>query len=101
MEWLSKATLDIIGLAGFNYRFDAIATGEDASTPNELYIAFDTLFRPPLKIDLWLVLTTLFPALLAIVCVVLIKPSDATRNVDGLYHSPLNVSVNCSNLNGS
>ncbi|KAJ7640602.1 cytochrome P450 [Mycena rosella] len=42
-SWLSKATLDIIGLAGFNYKINALgARSEDE--PNELAAAFETLF---------------------------------------------------------
>ncbi|KAJ6560690.1 cytochrome P450 [Mycena sp. CBHHK59/15] len=43
LSWLSKATLDIIGLAGFNYQINALgAQSEDA--PNELAAAFEALF---------------------------------------------------------
>ncbi|KAI0701860.1 cytochrome P450 [Cytidiella melzeri] len=46
LSWLSKATLDIIGLAGFNYTFDALR-GEK----NELNDAFNTVLsaqsKPP------------------------------------------------------
>ncbi|KAJ6622026.1 cytochrome P450 [Mycena sp. CBHHK59/15] len=43
LSWLSKATLDIIGLAGFNYHINALgAQSEDA--PNELAAAFEALF---------------------------------------------------------
>ncbi|KAG9003795.1 hypothetical protein FRB93_010811 [Tulasnella sp. JGI-2019a] len=41
-QGLSRATLDIIGLAGFNYDFNAIAEGET----NELGKAFYELFKP-------------------------------------------------------
>jgi hypothetical protein len=40
-SWLSRATLDIIGLAGFNYSFDALKFGEDS---NELGSAFAQIF---------------------------------------------------------
>ncbi|KAJ7839965.1 cytochrome P450 [Mycena olivaceomarginata] len=43
LSWLNKATLDIIGLAGFNYKVDALGT-EEGATPNELTQAFDALF---------------------------------------------------------
>lgn len=42
IEWLSRATLDIIGLAGFSYEFDAISQGET----NELVRAFKELVMP-------------------------------------------------------
>nr|BED42948.1 cytochrome P450 monooxygenase [Trametes versicolor] len=38
---ISKATLDIIGMAGFNYDFQALDAGD---TPNELSAAFQQLF---------------------------------------------------------
>jgi cytochrome P450 len=41
VSWLSRCTLDIIGLAGFGYTFDALA-GNGA--PNELLSAFSTIF---------------------------------------------------------
>ncbi|EIW75992.1 cytochrome P450 [Coniophora puteana RWD-64-598 SS2] len=42
LDWLSKMTLDVIGLAGFNYNFNAL--NPDAE-PNELNEAFGSLFR--------------------------------------------------------
>jgi hypothetical protein len=64
MSWLSRATLDMIGLAGFNYSFDALKFGEDS---NELAHAFSQIFsttqgasplsllRANLKILRWIV----------------------------------------------
>lgn len=43
LSWLSRATLDIIGLAGFGYTFDAL---NPAGEVNELNEAFSTLFTP-------------------------------------------------------
>ncbi|KAF8127233.1 cytochrome P450 [Boletus edulis] len=40
MPWLSRTTLDIIGLAGFNYNFDSLNANEK---PNELNGAFSTM----------------------------------------------------------
>ncbi|EPQ50323.1 cytochrome P450 [Gloeophyllum trabeum ATCC 11539] len=42
VSWLSKLTLDVIGLAGFNYRFDAL---NPAGAPNELNQAFSVIFQ--------------------------------------------------------
>ncbi|KAI0260279.1 cytochrome P450 [Gloeopeniophorella convolvens] len=39
-NWLSKLTLDIIGLAGFGYSFDSLHSSEDA---NELYAAIRSM----------------------------------------------------------
>ncbi|PCH43005.1 cytochrome P450 [Wolfiporia cocos MD-104 SS10] len=41
LSWLSKMTLDVIGLAGFNYYFDTLNV---AGEPNELSQAFDVMF---------------------------------------------------------
>ncbi|KAJ7698392.1 cytochrome P450 [Mycena rosella] len=43
LSWLSKATLDIIGLAGFNYRINALGA-ESHDVPDPLAEAFDALF---------------------------------------------------------
>ncbi|KAJ7120541.1 cytochrome P450 [Mycena crocata] len=43
LSWLSKATLDIIGLAGFNYKINALGA-EDHDTPDELAEAFEKVF---------------------------------------------------------
>jgi hypothetical protein len=40
--WLSRCTLDIIGLAGFGYAFDALSAGARA---NELQAAVNTIFN--------------------------------------------------------
>ncbi|KAJ3852484.1 cytochrome P450 [Lentinula lateritia] len=40
--WLSKVTVDIIGLTGFNYHFNAL---NDPDQTNELNRAFTTMFR--------------------------------------------------------
>jgi len=41
LKWLSRTTLDVIGLAGFNYKFNALNAEE---TPNELSTAFNSVF---------------------------------------------------------
>ncbi|KAJ7607627.1 cytochrome P450 [Mycena polygramma] len=43
LSWLSKATLDIIGLAGFNYNINALGALEGAAQ-NELAEAFEAVF---------------------------------------------------------
>ncbi|KAF8177631.1 cytochrome P450 [Pholiota molesta] len=42
LSWLSRTTLDIIGLAGFNYNFDSLT---DSPEKNELSEAFAVMFR--------------------------------------------------------
>lgn len=57
--WLSKATLDIIGLAGFNYRFNALtATPEN---PNELMEAFSAVMKNGFQMNLIAFLTFMIP----------------------------------------
>ncbi|KAF8968276.1 cytochrome P450 [Flammula alnicola] len=58
LSWLSKMTLDVIGLAGFNYKFDALS-GEK----NELNEAFSTIFRSGTNISLIPIIRGMFPAL--------------------------------------
>jgi hypothetical protein len=43
LHWLSRATLDIIGLAGFNYDFNTISTGDEG---NEMAHAFHKMNNP-------------------------------------------------------
>lgn len=42
MPYLSRTTLDIVGLAGFNYSFNSVKAGENS---NELAIAFSKAIR--------------------------------------------------------
>lgn len=60
-SWLAKATLDVIGLAGFDYSFDSLKSSADA--PNELSQAFASLLRRAEVINMWTVLTTYVPIL--------------------------------------
>ncbi|KIM82588.1 hypothetical protein PILCRDRAFT_467407 [Piloderma croceum F 1598] len=60
LSWLSKATLDIIGLAGFNYKFNAL--NSDAK-PDELNEAFATLFGPERNEGIFPILQAWVPAL--------------------------------------
>ncbi|KAF9020787.1 cytochrome P450 [Hymenopellis radicata] len=41
LSWLNRVTLDIIGLTGFNYKFDSL---NDNGAPNELNVAFSKIF---------------------------------------------------------
>jgi hypothetical protein len=58
---LSKATLDIIGLAGFNYTFNALSRPDD--DPDELSEAFDKMFNAVQGITAWGILCYFFPVL--------------------------------------
>ncbi|KAI0321606.1 cytochrome P450 [Amylostereum chailletii] len=56
--WLNKVTLDIIGLTGFNYSFDALHTSDEQ--PNELYDAVNTTISASARTVLF-VLQHFFP----------------------------------------
>ncbi|KAG1767613.1 cytochrome P450 [Suillus placidus] len=72
MPWLSKMTLDVIGLAGFNYEFDALnATGK----PNELNQAFSVMFSASQQISIIPMLKAWIPLLRWI-------PTDRDRKID-------------------
>ncbi|KAK7035894.1 cytochrome P450, partial [Favolaschia claudopus] len=58
LTWLSKTTLDIIGLAGFNYNFDSLGTEEQT----ELGAAFTTMFKAGFMMSPIRILQTLIPA---------------------------------------
>ncbi|PPQ63339.1 hypothetical protein CVT24_006712 [Panaeolus cyanescens] len=60
MSWLSRMTLDVIGLAGFNYKFDALET--DAKD-NELNQAFSEAFHTGNKMGVVPIIRTIFPSL--------------------------------------
>jgi hypothetical protein len=44
MHWLSRTTLDIIGLAAFNYDFNTLRRGQEG---NELALAFHGMMAKP------------------------------------------------------
>jgi hypothetical protein len=60
LHLLSLATLDIIGLAGFGYSFDAVSRPPD--DPSELSAAVATMFRAG-EMNFWNVLQFLLPPL--------------------------------------
>ena len=60
MEGLGMMTLDVIGLAGFNYEFDAL---NPQKPPNELQHAFHTIFKQPPKSNFLRFLGAFFPTL--------------------------------------
>ncbi|KAN0097940.1 Cytochrome P450 [Tylopilus felleus] len=70
MPWLSRMTLDVIGLAGFNYNFDALNANEK---PNELSQAFATVIAPSQG--------QIFPLLQARFPILRIIPNERARNV--------------------
>ena len=62
IKTLSKMTLDVIGLAGFNYRFDGLS-----GKPNELAEAFNQIFDPSPSITFMMVARNFLPILNVIV----------------------------------
>ncbi|KAF5386913.1 hypothetical protein D9615_002005 [Tricholomella constricta] len=60
LSWLSRTTLDIIGLAGFNYKFDALSSDPKN---NELNAAFATMFKAGTKISIIPMIRAWFPFL--------------------------------------
>lgn len=72
MPWLSKMTLDVIGLAGFNYEFDALNATDK---PNELNQAFSVMFSASQQISIIPILKAWIPLLRWI-------PSDRDRKID-------------------
>ncbi|OSD00668.1 cytochrome P450 [Trametes coccinea BRFM310] len=69
---LGKMTLDVIGLAGFNYSFDAL---NPDGKPNELSEAFQQIFSIPSKITTMMILKHVIPLLGAI-------PDERSRRID-------------------
>ncbi|KAJ6533502.1 cytochrome P450 [Mycena capillaripes] len=59
VSWLSRATLDIIGLAGFNYSFDSLS----AERPAELATAFAAIMHAAATLSAMDMLQALFPIL--------------------------------------
>ncbi|KAF8206820.1 cytochrome P450 [Mycena galopus ATCC 62051] len=62
LSWLSKATLDIIGLAGFNYKIDALGA-EEGAPPNELAEAFEAVFAGEKEFHVGKILRFILPIL--------------------------------------
>ncbi|KAF8131040.1 cytochrome P450 [Boletus edulis] len=60
MPWLSRTTLDIIGLAGFNYNFDSLNANEK---PNELNEAFSTMVDANQSLSILTILRARLPPL--------------------------------------
>lgn len=75
LSWLSRATLDIIGLAGFGYKFESLASssaptpssefapGSHDKEPNELSAAFAVIFSTARKFRAITILQAWFPFL--------------------------------------
>ncbi|KAI0329988.1 cytochrome P450 [Cubamyces sp. BRFM 1775] len=60
LDGLTRMTLDAIGLAGFNYRFDSL---NPDGKPNKLNEAFQAIFHPPEHVSTLAILKSIFPVL--------------------------------------
>ncbi|KAL5478249.1 hypothetical protein ACEPAI_2433 [Sanghuangporus weigelae] len=58
LSWLSRTTLDVIGLAGFDYHFDSLNVHQE---PGELNKAFATLFHADGSFGILQLLQAFFP----------------------------------------
>ncbi|KZT67097.1 cytochrome P450 [Daedalea quercina L-15889] len=67
LAWLARATLDVIGEAGFGYRFSSLAStvkdDEKVEKENELARAFGVIFSSARKFRVMTILQAWFPAL--------------------------------------
>ncbi|THH29155.1 hypothetical protein EUX98_g5030 [Antrodiella citrinella] len=57
---LGRMTLDVIGVAGFNYEFDAL---NETGKPSELSVAFETIFQGDTSFPVFQMLRAFIPAL--------------------------------------
>ncbi|KAF9036827.1 cytochrome P450 [Panaeolus papilionaceus] len=60
LSWLGRMTLDVIGLAGFNYKFNALTTDPEN---NELNRAFSTIFKSNTSFSVIPIIRGMIPAL--------------------------------------
>jgi hypothetical protein len=71
LSWLSRVTLDIIGLTGFSYSFDALKFGEES---NELGYAFAQIFNSAKSVSIFSILQARIPILQLFVRLFLVLP---------------------------
>lgn len=71
-----RMTLDVIGISGFNYRFNALT--EDSGQSSELGDAFNVVFGNPELIRPWRVLQGMIPALRVLVSIHRLSNSQST-----------------------
>ncbi|KAF8841559.1 cytochrome P450 [Paxillus ammoniavirescens] len=73
MAWMSRMTIDVIGLAGFNYDIDALGATEKRNALNVAFATVSTAIER-IELDISFVLQAWFPPLRLI-------PSDHTRKI--------------------
>ena len=81
LSWLSRVTLDIIGLTGFGYSFDALKFGEES---NELGYAFAQIFNSSKSVSIFSILQARIPFLQLIVRLSLVPPFNSPFHLTGL-----------------
>lgn len=85
MRYLGQATLDVIGLAGFNYDFRSLSTSEGE---NELAEAYRNMFQATQAIDKMAILQAFVKPLRSMVRPVLLLPAHLlSRCTAGLTHT--------------
>ncbi|KAJ7062855.1 cytochrome P450 [Mycena amicta] len=85
LSWLSKVTLDIIGVAGFNYQINSLAASSEVDDhKNELAAAFETIFAAETGFSVWKLFQHFIPVLRWI-------PTTTDRNVTNAHKSMVRV----------
>ncbi|KAG7086399.1 hypothetical protein E1B28_002354 [Marasmius oreades] len=85
LKWLSKMTLDVIGLAGFNYEFNALSAAD-----NELNKAFTVIFTQSSRPRIWQLVRAHFPVFRAFPDLVDQTIRDARSTMDRIGRGLLN-----------
>ena len=103
LAWMSRTTLDIIGLAGklslptcdriavikdtfvgFNYKIDSLYN--DAETENELMKSFSTILKTGANLDVISMLKAMYPALRFLVRINILTSSSSLSNLQYSRH---------------
>ncbi|KAG6900352.1 hypothetical protein C0993_011983 [Termitomyces sp. T159_Od127] len=91
LSWLSRTTLDVIGLAGFNYKFDALS-GDPKR--NELNAAFAIMFKAGTRLSLIPIIRTYIPFLSFLKTEQDVKAIEAKKTMMRISHDLLRESKN-------
>ncbi|KAG6902666.1 hypothetical protein C0995_013358 [Termitomyces sp. Mi166 len=86
LSWLSRTTLDVIGLAGFSYKFDALS--EDPKK-NELNAAFAIMFKAGTRLTLIPIIRNYFPFLRFLKTEQDVKAAEAKKTMTRISHELL------------
>ncbi|KAI0077562.1 cytochrome P450 [Panus rudis PR-1116 ss-1] len=85
LQWLSRATLDIIGLAGFNYDFNTLRQDGE---PDEVSEAFRVMLQPNKRLQLLTIVVNMIPGLRYIFPAMDIPESQRLSDEDVLAQIP-------------